>query len=748
MATRRNFLALNLMGAASWAVTGKTPFFEMQAEAAASGTAAEIEIPRDFWRDWPNFISREVTRARAKRLASLAEIRSIPQAQRRAEMVRSTLWELIGGRPEKTPLRPRITHSLNRDGYRIENLIYESFPEFYVTANLYLPTSGKPPFPAVLAPLGHAFEGKAFRNYQYLYQNLARKGYVVLAYDVLGEGERVQYIDPVTGGSRYGPTGEHFQAGKPMILFGDNFARCCVWDAIRGLDYLVSRPEVDAGRIGCTGHSGGGTMTMYLAALEPRIQVAVEIDGNSENVAGPLYEPPGAVDDAEQNIVGSLPFTLDRGDLLWTFAPKPLLMCYTTHDQGEVYSPVYEEATTEVYHQLQRVYGLYGATKRVDIFASFLPHDMDFFCRTQTYAWFNRWLGNTKENSEESKFDPVPVELLNVTRTGQVLTSLGGRSIVQLNSERMNAFLEQSSLEKKGNDAATVTKEIRTELSRLLALPKKGSPLESKISASNPRKDILLEEFEFQSQPGVRIPGWFARPVSKKICPTVLYLDVNGGDGIVGEPGSMDQVIDAGYAVCAITLRGLGISRPSFPSEGPNYYACYFPMGERYAWMCMVLGLPAIGQWCWDTMRAIDYLATRPDVDASQIRILGMGSAGLAAQMATLFDERPRSILLDRTPTSYKSIVQSQTYSLDLAWFTPNILRKFDLPNIAIALSPRQCWLLNGVDPDGKVLSEAELRQPYDQIERQTALPLENMRFMVTSDKDPQNAYLKWLKST
>ncbi|MEO6966531.1 MAG: acetylxylan esterase, partial [Acidobacteriaceae bacterium] len=350
---------------------------------------------RNFWDDWPSLLTAEINQARDKRLAELAGVRSAAEAHQRIAMVRAKLWELIGGMPERTPLHPQVTGTMNRGAYRIENIIFESFPKVYVTANLYLPTSGKPPYPAILAPVGHSENGKAYHYYQHLYQNLARQGYVVLAYDPFGQGERLQYITPRTGRSRYGPTGEHSEVGRPMVLLGDTFALYCAWDGIRGLDYLVSRPEVDTTRLGCTGQSGGGTMTMYLAALEPRLHAAVVSDGNTEDVAGPFFDPPGSTDDAEQNIVGSLPLGIDRGDLLLAFAPKPLLVCYTTHDEGETYSPVYEESTKDIYGELQRVYGFMGAENRVGLFASHLPHSLNFFNRARTYAWFNRWFKNS-----------------------------------------------------------------------------------------------------------------------------------------------------------------------------------------------------------------------------------------------------------------------------------------------------------------------------------------------------------------
>ncbi|MGH9433664.1 MAG: acetylxylan esterase, partial [Terriglobia bacterium] len=677
MTTRRNFLAANLIGAAGWAWdSGRIPGSPTDPAPLPATPGARSD--RDFWNDWPAYLGEKMNQARSRRLAQMAAVQSGDQARERVSMIRSKIWELIGGPLEKTPLNARVTGKINRGLYRIEKVIFESLPKVYVTANLYIPASGKSPFPAVLAPLGHTDDGKAYRSYQYLYQNLARKGYVVLAFDPYGQGERFQYIDGQTGRSRYGTTGEHSQAGRPLILLGNTFALYRAWDGIRALDYLVSRPEVDANRVGCTGHSGGGTMTMYLAALEPRLRVAVEVEGNSENMAGPFYDPPGTTADAEQNIVGGLPRGLDRGDLLWAFAPKPLLLCYTTHDEGETYSPLYEESAREIYQELQRVYGLLGAKEKVAIFASHLPHDLDFFHRRETYGWFNRWLGNPEAGTEEAEFDASPEGSLNCTSTGQVLTSLGGRSVVQVNVDLARQMIPESPFRSVSADVVAVQRRIRDDLTQLLALPRQRWPLHSRILSSNPRKGMVIEEFQFESEPGVRVTGWFVAPSPEgPRRPTVLYLTRDGGDDVVAEPGSMDRLLASGHAVCAITLRGLGIATPRFPKAGPRFYSGGRNMDERFAWASLALGLPVIGQRVWDTLRAFDYLASRADVAQTQIRVLGTEGAGLVAAMAAVLDNRPRSVLVDRTLVSYASIVESEDYSLAQLPRSPAGFRRF-----------------------------------------------------------------------
>ncbi|MGB8481456.1 MAG: acetylxylan esterase [Acidobacteriaceae bacterium] len=688
-----------------------------------------------------------MNRARESRRALLARIQSRQQMEARAENVRSQLWQLLGGRPEETPLNPRITGTLERNGYRIEKLIFESMPQIYVTANLYVPTTGQPPFPAILAPIGHTANGKAAMRYQYTYQNLARKGYVVLTWDPFGQGERIQYLQPGTNHTRFRAISmEHTQAGRPMILFGDGLAMYLAWDGIRGLDYLLTRSEVDSQRIGCTGQSGGGTMTMFLGALEPRIHAAVAIEGNFANVAGPFYDPPGSISDAETDIVGSLPLRMDRGDLLAAFAPKPLLVCYTKNDEGETYGPLNTEAVIENYDELTRIYGILGAKEKVSLFAGDLPHGMDFFSRRAIYGWFNRWFGKMEAGVEEAEYDAAPDSALNATSTGQVLTSFHGRSVVQLNTDRAKNLLPVSYFKTEA-DPSNAREKVRTQLAKLLALPSQKIALQAQVLSSNIRKKERIEEIQFESEPGVRIVGWFVAPQNGAAKhPCVLYISNGYADEAVGEPSPFDDVLRQGRAVCAIALRGTGLSTPRPPRGGPVFYQ-QMNLGERFAWANLVLGNSVIGQRVWDIVRTLDYLSSRPDVDTSQIRMVGQEEAGLAALMATVLDQRVRSILVTRMLVSYMSVVQSTDYSLPLDWFVPGILRHFDVPDLSAAVYPRPVWIVDAVDAPGTTLTEQDVRQYYAERIPDTCVAMRKLKIVDTLGQDVE-VYRAWLRDS
>ena len=208
-----------------------------------------------------------------RREQAIAEIRTVADAEKRKQWARAKILELIGGLPDyEGPLNARVTGRISGDSIVIEKVIFESLPGLFITANLYRPDrQGR--HPAILFSLGHWDEGKVAA--QLIAANLAAKGFVVLAFDPSGQGERQQAYDRRLGRSLAGGSvNQHFMNGATTLLIGQSFARYRIWDAKRALDYLLSRPEVDPEKVGCTGCSGGGTVTTYISALDPRIKVA------------------------------------------------------------------------------------------------------------------------------------------------------------------------------------------------------------------------------------------------------------------------------------------------------------------------------------------------------------------------------------------------------------------------------------------------------------------------------------------
>ncbi len=238
--------------------------------------------------------------------------------------------QAIGGLPKPVGAPPpaKVTGQIDADGYRIEKLVFESLPGYFVSALLYRPQKTTGRGPAVLSLCGHSPVGKATEAYQILNANLARRGYTVLACDPVGQAERSQFWDSDKNASPFGlACGEHAVLGNPLYLLGASLARYEIWDAMRAIDYLISLPEVDGTRIGCVGASGGGTQTAYLAALDQRVAAAAivcYITTLPRRMANRIEADPDA--DPEQDLFGFVSGGVDHAGLLAMIAPRPVLL--------------------------------------------------------------------------------------------------------------------------------------------------------------------------------------------------------------------------------------------------------------------------------------------------------------------------------------------------------------------------------------------------------------------------------------
>jgi len=361
-----------------------------------------------------------------KREAEVRAITSKEQAEARKVHTREALLKSLNGLPDyKGPLNVRMQGSLDAGDYRIEKLSYESLPRYMVSANLYVPKSpGK--HPAVLFPMGHWEQGKPYA--QRMAGNLARKGFVVLTYDPVGQGERQQAFDRRWGRSLIGGSvDQHWMNGALSLLIGDGVMRYFVFDGMRGIDYLISRPEVDGERLGVTGCSGGGTVTTFLSALDPRVKVAAPAC-YQQTFRALITGPTG---DSEQSNPNFIALGLDQTDLVELFSPKPWLMSSTEKDffTPAGAKPVYEEA--------RRWYGLYGAEDRVKWIVGPGEHGTPVVVREAIYDWMIRWLGaGMNASAKDEEVPMLPEHELWVSDTGQLTQS---RELYEIIGERRAA---------------------------------------------------------------------------------------------------------------------------------------------------------------------------------------------------------------------------------------------------------------------------------------------------------------------
>ena len=319
---------------------GFGPSPEMQAAAKAQTESATSQMHA-----YLNDIGYRMLAERAKRVAA---VETKEQAVARRDEVRRRVVELVGGIPATTgPVNAKSFDSIKDDGFTIENIAYESCPNYWVTANVYVP-DGKGPFPAMIIAPGHG-AGKAS---QYTWSaNFARAGVLVLSIDPMGQGERMQHWDDELGRSKLEGSGDHEHANQTALLIGHHIARYWFADGIRGVDYLIARPDVIADRIGTFGCSGGGTAAAYLAAMEPRIRVAAAA---SYLTSFKELLPGNGPQDAEQTLPSFIADGLDFADWVELAAPRPYAIVAFEKD----FFPIAGAKWT--FEEAQRIYSLYG----------------------------------------------------------------------------------------------------------------------------------------------------------------------------------------------------------------------------------------------------------------------------------------------------------------------------------------------------------------------------------------------------
>lgn len=646
----------------------------------------------DYFRLRNQLADRERRRAEALLDAREAKVRSWSAADARARraQVRERLLRSLGGFPARTPLNAQVTGVINADGYRIEKIVFESQPRFYVTANLYVPTRGAGPFPAILFPLGHEEGAKAHSAWQQVLVTMARKGYVCLAWDTLGQGERIQLYDEDFAGSKVvRSTTEHTLLGTQTLLSGDPLARYTIWDGLRALDYLVSRPEVDAQRIGCTGNSGGGTHTAYLSALDDRIQVSAPscFITSWRRILGTI-----GPQDAEQCLPPGLADGLDHADFIHAFAPKPYLILSAVRDFFSI------TGARETYAEAQRIYGLLGEPAKIGMTEADDGHGYSHPRRVAAYRWFDRWLKGVDEPTADEPITPRLEEDLYATRTGQVQTAFGGETVHSLNLARVRSF-------RRGTPTPDLVK-------RLIGYqPTAGRPTVKTFGVLS-RPGYRLEKLTFASDTDLEIPAVLYLPPSDANSPArraaVVYVD---GRGKAASSADAESLVQQGLIVLSLDVRGLGETRATRVDNGsdwPRYFGDY-----EAAMTALLTGTTLTGGRVRDILRAVDLLAARPDVDPARLYAAARETAGSALLHAAALDPRLSRVVLERSLESYVSVAEHRLHRQVFEQVVPGVLRHYDLPDLARLLGTRPLTLVDPVDPLGLPVRLEALRPAY-----------------------------------
>ena len=641
-------------------------------------------------------------------------IRTPGQWWQRREELRAAFMDALGPLPDRTPLNAETVGTLEGPGYVIEKIVFESRPRFYVTANLYRPTEVRVPVPGILVPCGHSENGKAYTAYQAACIGLALRGYAALIYDPLSQGERKQFWDPLEGRSAIGGScAEHSHADNLCCLTGANLAQYMIWDSIRALDYLISRDEVDAARIGCTGCSGGGTNTTYVAALDERIQAAAPVCYVTTLEA---RQDTRMIADGEQNLFGQLSAGLDHHDLSMMVAPRHLLICATEED----FFPL--AGARETAAATADLYAMLGIPDRVGLSVSPGCHGFSSVVRDAVITWFDGIFGLEKRDTPDPEALVRPDEDLHCTPSGQVATSLRGETAFTLNARRAVEIAPPEPLISDTGSAQAYQRRIRAAVRRLLALGDAEPPgtVAYQVIEEENHGEYRRLHLSITVASGLELPAYALLPaVGSGDALPVLHA---GDEGAAAATHPMAELprrcVATGATVLALDLRGMAETADrSEDRTGEQSYESADETTRRLLgteafadYYCRIIGEPLLGQRVADLLTGAAVAAELAGQPGAPVSLIGAGRCGIVAFHAAALCERFAEVTLQRTLWSYRLAVETKLYTaLHASDTVYGALAQYDLPQLAAAIAPRIVRLEMPVDAVGEPFCAPEV---------------------------------------
>lgn len=587
---------------------------------------------------------------------------------------------------EKTPLNAKVTGRIERDTYTVENIIFESRPKFYVTANLYLPKNrpgGK--VPGVVGSCGHSQNGKCAEAYQSFAQGLARLGTACLIFDPIGQGERSQYVDPAGKLLIKGTTTEHNHAGNQMELVGEFLGSWRAWDGIRALDYLLSRPEIDPQHVGITGNSGGGTLSTWLIGLERRWTMgapACFVTTWRRNLENELPQ------DNEQCPPRSLAYGLDHDDYLAAMAPKPIIILAQSRDYFDA------RGSAETHERLRHLYRLLGAEDKIQLHVGPDEHGYSQPNREAMYRFFNSLTG-----ASEAAAEPALVieeeKTLQCTPTGQVVPDPGSKTVFTFTKAKAERL-------KKAREAAPLAGDaLKAAVRETLKMPPRdpaAAPDYRILRAYGAKRGYPKDHwihYAVESEPGIQAlcTVLFETPhvASLPDAPegggkVVLWIAEQSSDVELRDDPTLSELASTqppGTLIVACDVRGVGESLPVTAGNQPH---SYYGSDYFYAAFANMLGKPYLGGKTHDVLRVIDLLASR---GWKEIHLAAKGCATIIAGLAALLDERVDLVTVHQRLESWHSLATEEHYQWPLSHMLFGVLRTWDLPDVWKALETR-----------------------------------------------------------
>jgi dienelactone hydrolase len=630
----------------------------------------------------------QFTRSYARKLREAdAPPKNAAEWEARRKALHARVLTAIGPVPEKPcDLEPRNLGTLERDGYRIEKLVFQSRPDVWVTASAYVPKlKDGEKVPAVLAVHGHWAGARRDPVVQARCLGLVKLGFFVLVVDAFGSGER--YTKPARGtyhGSLYGAT---------LWPTGHTLLGMQVYDNRRAVDYLLTRKEVN-GKLGITGASGGGNQSMNSGALDDRIAAVVPVCSVGNYQA--YLRAACCVCEVMPN---ALTFT-EEGDVLGLVAPRALLVVNASRDAIQ-FSPAEAEKSLA---RAKSIYDIVGAPDKVRHVVFDSGHDYSRPMREAMYGWMTLHLKG------EGKGDPIPEPEHQIEKPEDL-------ACYPDPNDRPKGFLTPPLFAGKVGRELTAKADrlvpnhpemweatangIRAEVAQLIG-PMSVAEKPAVTSGAINGMAVRRQEIKVESD-GIPLTGAFEFKTTRGKIPGCLVVHLDGQEAAQKHAAS-SALVERGYSVLTADLRATGASRPK---SGAIAGAPDHTPAEHGVW----IGRPLLGQWTTDARVLLGVLANRTGGTGTDA-IVGIGPGALVAILAASGSDRPQTVvLIDPMVTLVTDVPYASGTPMGI--LAPGLLKAGDVPHLAGLVAPRRLIIAGGLSPQGKKLTQKELETAF-----------------------------------
>ncbi|MEA2064009.1 MAG: hypothetical protein U9P14_09955 [Gemmatimonadota bacterium] len=694
------------------------------------------------------YLDVRIERLEQERKDKISGLETPASWQARRDEVRAFLDRVLGSPEQAKAVDPLVTGTVEGSGFRVEKILFKSRPSFYITADIYLP-EGLPPesgWPVtIMHPLGVPDNGKASRKAGFREQciSLARSGLAVAVYDQIGQGERCQYFDQVTGGISWRPrppAWKIYQSDRfdpelgetpgtavleRSMLAGQSFllGSCLVRDLAHDLssvvDYLCQRPDIDTSAVFVV--VPGGLAAAVATARDNRIKGLFYgmARGNCPRRIRSSSYPRVEGFPPETVMPGSVAAGVGVWDILSLVAPRPLYVMFYLADECQVLKNVY------------RSLGASGQLKTQYIIFDNIHWSM-------LSGWLAERTGLDLRLSE--RIDSTLSRALNVTETGQVSTALVAATVQQINGDEA-----ERRVSKARGEAPVTRAEFLDRMRKQIRLERVISPPEARVTGRRDKGGYSIEEIILAVEPGISLPAQVFLPedVKGKKSPALIYLGGNSAEYDVPPSGFREFLARQGFIILSFDPRGTGATAPEqnqWDKQG-GFFAHLLGARAQAAYHALNLGTSLLELRIADVAAAAGYLASRKDVDSEKIACRGYGELASLALYSSLFVPGIKGVIYERGPVSFADMVSGGHTFFRPSSLLPGSVGRVDIDRAAAALAPRGLLLLNTVDGKKVRLAPARVQKELPLASGSNSLNIT----VADTPSERKSACLEWL---